>query len=496
MQILKSQEFGFKGFGFNLLFKSRHSELLKKRAQLGSILIYNIIIIFIFSLVLLGVLAYAAIQLRVIRSSVSRELAFQVAEAGVNYYQWRLAHFPDDYWDGNATSTPGPYVHEYYDTDTNQKVGEFSLEIIEPPVGSTIVTIVSTGHAVENPNIKRAITVKYGRPSLAKYAFLTNNDVWIGDTESVSGQLHANGGIRFDGSGDAPITSSKNDRPVPGPGYQCYSYHGCNSPWQWKPGIWGIAPASTQAFWQMSVPNVPFSSITSDFQSIELLAQGQANLPPSTRQGYSLVFKINGTIDVYKVYSLRSHQTGYDVNNVAHSENLDYNSRVFQYNMPMPANGVIFVKDHVWVEGVVNGRVVVAATKYTSSPSSQARILIPDNLTYLAKDGSHSLGLIAERDILITYFAPSDLEINAAMIAQNGSAQRYYFPGNTKNSISIYGSTASFGVWTWSWVDGSGNCTSGYCNTSTVYDANLLYAPPPSFPLTPEGYRQIWWESD
>ncbi len=458
-------------------------------------LVYSLLVIFIFSLVMLGVLSYATMQLRVIRGSVNREMAFQIAEAGENYYQWHLAHFQNDFWDGNASTTVGPYVHDYIDKDTNKKVGEFSLQITPPLVGSTITTIKSTGYTLDNPSQKRTVTVRYGVPSLAKYAFLTQSDVWIGDTESVSGQLHANGGIRFDGAGNAPITSFKNNIP-PGPGYQCYPYHGCSSPYQWKPGIWGAAATSTRAYWQMSVPYVDFSSITSNFQDMENLATGQADLPPSTQQGYSLVFKADGTVDVYKVTALRTHPDGQDVNGVWHSEDLDYSSsgRVFQYNIPIPQNGVIFVKDHVWVEGVINGRVVVAATKYSSDPTQQARILIPNNITYLAKDGNHSLGLIAEKDILITYYAPTNLEIDGALIAQKGSAQVYYFAA-PKTSILIYGAVASFGVWTWSWTNGS-SCTSGYCNTSTVYDSNLLYAPPPSFPLSADGYQQISWNSD
>ncbi len=469
----------------------------KTQLQVGSLLIYNLVIIFILSLVLLSVLAYAAIQLRVIRGSVNREMAFQIAEAGANYYQWHLAHYPADFWDGNASTTPGPYLHDYIDKDTNQKIGEFSLEITPPLVGSTVVIIKSMGYTLDNPSQKRTVAVRYGTPSLAKYAFLTQSDVWIGDTESVSGLLHSNGGVRFDGTGNAPITSSKNNIP-PGPGYKCYPYHGCSSPYEWKPGVWGSAAQPTKDFWEMAVPGVPFSSITSDFQTIESQATGQANLPttPSNRQGYSLEFKPDGTVDVYVVRNLRSHDSGKDVNSVWHSENLDYNQRIFQYNMPIPSNGLIFVKDRVWVEGTVKGRVVVAATKYTSDPSSQASILIPNNIVYSAKDGSDSLGLIAERDVLITYYSPNNLEINAALVAQNGSAQRYYFPGNVKNSINIYGAVLSFGVWTWSWVDGSGNVVSGYRNTYTTYDANLLYSPPPSFPLTTDGYQQISWESD
>ena len=95
----------------------------KHKSEFGIVLVYNLIVIFIFSLVMLAVLAYAVVQLRVIRSSISREQGFQIAEAGANYYQWHLAHFDSDFWDGNASTTPGPYIHDYIDKDTNQKIG-------------------------------------------------------------------------------------------------------------------------------------------------------------------------------------------------------------------------------------------------------------------------------------------------------------------------------------------------------------------------------------
>lgn len=465
-------------------------DMNKIKLQLGSLLIYNIIIIFIFSMVMVGALSYATFQLRVVRSSIAKEQAFHIAEAGVNYYQWYLAHYPTDYWDGNASTTPGPYVKDFIDKDTNQKIGEFSLRIIPPNVGSTIVTIESTGYTLSNPNIKRKVTVRYGIPSLAKYAFLTNTDVWIGDTESVSGEMHANGGIRFDGTGNAPIVSAKTT-------YTCQTYHGC-SPTSTKPGIWGNAASSTSNFWQFPVPNVDFSSITSDLSTIKSSAQSAGiYLPPSSARGYSLVFNAAGTVSVYRVNSLTSHATGYDVQGVAHNEDIDYNGRTLLSTQVIPANGLIFVEDHVWVEGTVNGRAMVAAARFPYNASTAPNIMVRNNLVYLAKDGNHSLGLIAQKHFLVTYNSANNLEINAAIIAQNGSAQRYNFgSGTTKNTITIYGSISSFGVWTWSWVNGSGTVTSGYQNTVTNYDQSLLYSPPPSFPLTTDGYQQISWSSN
>ncbi len=462
-----------------------------KLKQQGTVLIFELVLMFVVSLTLLSILGYAAQQTRVARSTVLREQALHIAEAGINYYQWRLAHFPEDYTDGQGgTCNPcGPYVHDYIDTDTQEVLGQYSITITPPLVGSTVTEIESTGWTTAHPSIKREIRTRYGIPSLAKFAFLTNADAWIGNGETVNGPFHTNGGVRFDGEGNSPITSAKST-------YTCTYTFGC-SPSQTKPGVWGSASSGTQSFWQYPVPNQDFASIATDLADMKSDAQVDGlYLPPSSSRGYSLVFNSDGTLTVYKVTSLKSHITGTDVNSVAHSEDIDYRNRSLQFTQSLPNNGVVFVEDDVWVEGVVNGRVTVAAAQLPYNPGSAPDIMIPNNITYLAKDGTHSLGLISQRHVLVTYFAPNDLEINAALIAQNGSCQRYYFLGNVKNSIEIFGSISSFGTWTWSWVNGSSQVVSGYSSTSTTYDSNLLYAPPPSFPLTTDGYTQLSWESD
>lgn len=463
---------------------------MKRNLQTGVIIIYEVIIIFILSVVLLAVLSNAALQLKAIRSTINREQAFQIAEAGANYYQWRLSHYPTDYQDG--TGAAGPYVHDYRDEDTGQIVGRFSLDINPPPVGSTVVTISSTGWTLDNPSQRRTITTRYGIPSLAKYAFLTNSGVWIGQNESISGELHSNSGIRFDGTGNAPITSARQT-------YTCPSWQGSPCP-ATRNGIWGAAPQATRNFWQYPVPTVDFSSITSDLAAIKNNAQVSGlYLSPSNRQGYSLVFNANSTVSVYRVNSLRSTPTAWDVNGLVHNEDLDYNNRTLLFTQAIPSNGLVFVEDRTWVEGTIAGRVMVTAARLPYNATTAPSILIPNNIVYTAKDGSVSLGLLAQKDIIVTYFSPDSLEIDAALIAQTGSVQRYNFSSGTSNlrsNITTYGSIMSFGVWTWSWVNGSGVVTSGYQNTDTTYDPNLLYSPPPSFPLAADEYQQISWTSN
>lgn len=135
----------------------------------------------------------------------------------------------------------------------------------------------------------------------------------------------------------------------------------------------------------------------------------------------------------------------------------------------------------------MNGRATVG-TKVGKS------IIINDNLTYLAKDGNHSLGLMAEQNVLIPHNSPDNLEINGVILAQNGAAKRYFYSGDTKNSLTVYGSIISGGLWTWSWVSGGGSVVSGYEHTNSTYDANLTYGPPPGFPVGSE-YNLISWEA-
>ncbi len=468
--------------------------------QGGSVLIYNIVVIFIFSVVLLGVLTFATIQLRLTRSSVNREMAFHIAEAGVNYYQWRLAHFPTDFYDGNASSSsPGPYVHDFIDKDTDEIVGRYSLIITPPLPGSTVVNIESTGYTLENPAQKRIISVKYGIDSLASYAFLTNAAVWVGDTEHVDGQFRANGGIRFDGTGNAPIMSAKTT-------YLCTPPFGC-SPTSTQPGIWGSAPTSTQNFWQFPVQNIDFNTITANLATLKSTAQADgepAYLSPSNKQGYSFVFTSNGKVDIYSVKKVENPPAqAWDVNGQAVNTSVDYDPNPAQRQLlysqaSIPPSGIFYVEDKVWVEGVVNGHVQIVAAQLPYNPNTAPKIIIPNNITYAAYDGSCVLGLLSQKDIVISYNAPDNLVINGALVAQNGSIQVYqYAPStNIKNSITVSGSIISYGPWAWSYVDVLNNVVSGFTNTYTTYDSNLLYNPPPSFPAQSTDYEQLSWTSN
>ncbi len=426
-----------------------------------------------FTLIVTGVSSYAIMENRASNFKHNREMAFQIAEAGINYYRWHLAHNKTDYQDG--TGQPGPYVHEYKDKD-GVVIGRYSLVITPPPVGSTVVAIESTGWLDTQPDSKRTLKVRVGFPALTDYAFLTNTDVWIGDAETTHGKFHANGGIRFDGVGDAPVTSAVAS-------YTCKSHHGCGN--QIKPGIWGDGTPTN--YWQFPVPAKDFTAVTAKLAEIKTGAQnGGYYRTSSGAEGWRLNFQANGTFRIYRVNSTNCYQAKDIGDNNFHSYCIDIRTQGSPATINVPSNGYIYVEDDVWVDGVVDGRVTIGTAAGKS-------IIINDDVVYETKDGSDVLGLIAEKDILIPRNSPEDLEINAALLAKSGAAKRYMYPGNTRDHLSIFGSVISYGLWTWSWSSGGGSITSGYEVTDATYDVNLTYNPPPGFPVGSE-YNLISWE--
>ena len=107
-----------------------------------------------FTLIVLGVASFGIVENRAAYHKENREMAFQIAEAGANYYRWHLAHNNTDYQDG--TGAAGPYVHAY--TDKNGTViGHYSLNVIAPALGSTVVTVQSTGWLDAQPGSRHGI---------------------------------------------------------------------------------------------------------------------------------------------------------------------------------------------------------------------------------------------------------------------------------------------------------------------------------------------------
>ncbi|MFA6601288.1 MAG: hypothetical protein WCT02_00270 [Candidatus Paceibacterota bacterium] len=473
----------------------------------GSILISVIIFATIATIIIIGLVNWGASVLGSIRNLSAREQVFQIAEAGVDYYQWHLAQFPTDYKDG--TTTPGPYTHDFYDKD-GYLLGAYSLTITPPQVGSTIVKIVSEANLASS-SIKRKIQKTLAIPSLAKYAVVANDNLRFGEGTVVFGPVQANGGIRFDGVAHNLISSAKNTYTDPDTGatkWGVYTTSGTDDPN--PPTLANNRPDVFMAGRQYPVPAVDFAGLTAGLTQLRALAQpaaGGKEWPSSGKKGYHIMFKVSGGVtsyDLYKVNNLQTVSTSCSNNVTANSQvqwgtwsiKTPINSnQTLVGNYSIPANGVIFFNDHVWVDGTINNAriTVVAGIIGNTDPDKHANITINSDLNYTDYNGIDTIGLIAQGNINAGMLSDDNLNIDAALVAENGRVGRFYYnsscTNSVRNSLTLNGMIASYNRYGFAYTDDT-----GYKTRNINYDGRLLYGPPPSFPQATTQYEVISWQ--
>lgn len=439
-------------------------------------------------------------------ASTGRSKALAMAEAGLEYYRWHLAHFPTDLQ--NGTGAAGPYSMPYYDPEGAQ-TGTITLDMDgNMSCGQiTSIDITSTGAPNDGSNVSRTIYAKYAQPTVAQYSYVLNDSVWAGDDRVISGPYHSNGGIRMDGTANAPVTSSVSS-------WSCTSSFGCSST-QNKAGVWGAGP--NQDLWSYPTPQVDFSGISADFSALKAKAQAAApnggiylarystgtNTGSSNYwKGYHLTFNSNGTVTVKRVTGVSSltvspiNSADSDTDHTRISSETSFNT----YTIPS-ACGLIFVEDNVWVDGVIPSKVtLVAANVVTSGIAPNA--MLKDDITYA--NSSAGLTLIAENDVLITADSPQNMNLNGVFVAQGGAFGRNYYGaygcGGTyedRGTLTIHGTTVSNKRTGTKWVNGCGSGRdAGYQTRIDAYDRVLATDPPPFTPTISTVYQFVDWREE
>ncbi len=469
--------------------------------QSGQITLYILIFSAVSIIVLSGFVLWADANMRAVFRDSDRAQAFMTAEAGIEYYRWHLAHAKSDYQDGTGGS--GPYVHQFNDKD-GVAIGAFSLDITAPQVGSTVVTINSTGTVTANSTISKIIEAKMAIPSFAKYAIAVNDYVRFGEGTEIFGPIHSNGGVRMDGLAHNLVTSSveKVNDPDHSGGDEI-GVHTHVVPIDPSPPA--PAPSRPDVFMvgrEYPVAPIDFAGITQDLADIKTSAQSDGFYRGSSNDdGYHIVLKTNDTFDFYKVTKILNAPNGcISVLGQQDWGTWTIENETLLGNYAFPANGLIFIGDSVWVDGQINtARLTIAAAIFPENSSKYAHITVNKDLLYTNYDGQDILSLIAQGNFNAGLQSEDDLRVDAALIAQNGRVGRYYYrppagnqnrcgPYHTRQKITLYGMISSRERYGFAYSDDT-----GYVIRIIIYDANLLYGPPPSFPLTADFYTPIFW---
>lgn len=502
-------------------------------------------IILAFGIMATSIVEVTLTNFNVVGNIVKSQQAFNVAEAGLNYYLWHLNHNGTDYKDGGTTpSTPnaqlgyGPYTHDYIDSNA-VKEGTYTLWINPAGGNSSVVTVRSIGQA-SGSNVKRTVQAQIGSPSFASYAVASDSALWFGNTESASGPVHSNQGVRMDGPSNSTVSSAN-------AAYTPSNQLGGDG--SSHLGVWCNLSVTTpvncstrsKSAWIYPVPLVDFNQVSSSLCTMKKVAfaanSSTASLAtqsnactqvPTTRtssylpqrsttynatRGYLIILNADGTYNLYNVNAENDQLTPYTS---------ALTTQAVATNITIPSSGVIFTEDNVWVlsNPTYHGRVTIAAGKLASTNSSTyANVNIAGPLVYSTKNGTDSIGLVAQDSVVLEPYAPPssgsfNFEVDGALLAQSGEV---WYPGtyatnsnrctrgwtNSNQQFLFYGSVATRQTWTWTWLDGSSSCgdaafdasngyISGIENNTTQYDYNLEYSPPPSYPLT-SGYNILSW---
>lgn len=432
--------------------------------------------------------------------------AVNVAEAGIEYYRWHLAHFPTDLKNGGTGS--GPYNVAIKDPESGT-AGTASLSIsANTSCGQTTsIDITATGTPADG-NITQAITAKYAKPSVASYSYIVNDSVWAGADRVINGPYHANGGIRMDGTANAPVTSSVAT-------WTCTSDFGCTRDTT-EPGVFGAGTNSD--LWATSTPQVDFGAISANFSSLKATAQSSGiylaryssgNSSNSTyHRGYHLIFNANGTVTVKKV-STADRLLELPIDGSSSYFTYDYSligAETTYKTYTLPADcGLIYVEDNAWVEGTIPGKVTLVVANVTNTGVVPETVL-HGNIQYAATDGSDGLTLISQHDILIAPDSPQNMTLNGVFVAQSGAFGRNLYVNSSQSAcnssyeprgtLTILGTTVSdlrTGT-QWSGLSCGSGDTAGYLSRIDAFDRTLATNPPPFTPVTSTDYQFVDWE--
>jgi hypothetical protein len=416
-----------------------------------------------------------------------KERALDIAEAGLNYYKWFLAHNPDDIT--NGTGTAGPYVGVYTDPE-GAAIGEYSLTIASSTACGevTAIDIYSTAHTYAEPKAARQVYGRYARPTIAEYSYILNSNVWAGSDRTITGPYHSNGGIRMDGTNNSTVTSGQET-------WSCGSAFGC-SPTTTQNGVFGAG--ANDELWSYPDTPINFTGITVDLSDMQDKAQnaGGRYHGPSGREGYYVIFKSDGTYDLRRVNSKQNEPNGYAWGRYMHI--LNGTTLLGNYTIPTTCP-VIYLEDQVWVEGVVKGRVTIAAADVDTTGVDPS-LLLNNNITYAT--ATSGLLAIGEYDVLIPLVVPDDMVLNGIFVAQKGHFGRNHYDTSMPNaweeyimrdSLTINGTIVSNGREGTKWVSGGGTFLSGFNNRTNTYDRDLVSNPPPLTPKVSDTYEFIEW---
>lgn len=482
----------------------------------------------IFSIILGTVTSYVFQQAKYGRALYAREQALSIAESGLEYYKWYLAHNPSVLLSGAGLVTP--YVYTVSDPEAGT-VGSATITATPNLQCGVLQSLDLSSRGVSNASVTypRTLLARYMKRSIAEYAYLYKSVVWFGSTNVGIGPYHSNNGIRMDGSNNSVVLAGVSTVWCDGTSGSL----GCNgvspnpSP-GWKNGVFGLG--SGGALWQFPATTIDFDAMAVNFSTLKTYAQTSglllgtstvrlagvqqgasfSNLGGTEALGYHLRFLSDGRVEVWRVTGTNANTN--NTNRVRSYNSVDgwrYNHIIITseslkgtYTLPAGCK-LIYAEAKTWIEGTVSGKLTLIAA---DSGSFAPDIILHNNIAYATTDGTTGLTAVAEDSIHYGLVIPTNMSVRGIFVAQSGQYGRDLFQTGTgylpsssynqyvvRNSLTTTGTLVSSQRGGLCW--GGTPCTSGFLSRTNNYDRILAFSPPPFTPAASADWGlQLWRE--
>ena len=469
---------------------------MKKTLLRGSIVLLVLVFGGVFFTLLMALSGFVLSQNRMQDFTRARAESFTIAEAGLEYYRWFLSHFPGN--TTNGTGQPGPYVTVYNDPE-NGVAGTYSLSVTSNSACGSVqsIDVTSTGVSSSTPTVSSTLFARYAAPSVAALSYIVGSSVWAGADRIINGPYHSNGGIRMDGTVNAPVSSSLST-------WNCTSSFGCSPAQGSAPGV--VGNGNNQNLWDYPTPQMDFAGISANFSSLKTLANANGIYLPrysstsgaNSHRGYHLIFNSNGTITVRRVSAV----TTLSVTPINAADGSSDYSRIssesfYQTLTPPSGCGLVFVEDNTWIEGVIPSKMTVVAAGVVDS-SFEPNIVLRGNITYATTDGTDGLTVIGSHNILIAPDSPQIMTLNGIFVAQSGAFGRNFYGCSNayepRTTLTILGTTVSSLRTGTKWTGGCGGNDMGYQTRIDAFDRQNATNPPPFTPTTSTQWQFVDWQ--
>jgi len=162
-------------------------------------------------------------------------------------------------------------------------------------------------------------------------------------------------------------------------------------------------------------------------------------------------------------------------------------------SMAVPAGGALFVNNGtLTISGTLNGRLTVG---------SSHGVVVPSNIVYADNprtnpNSNDVLGIISEKDIMISQTAPHNIEINACLMSLDTSfLVQNWSSIAAKGTLTVYGGIIQDERGPVGTFNGqTGQKLSGYTKNYS-HDPRLISSPPPYMPSTGDYIILSWKEN-